>query len=358
MNIDSEVWRDIILPDSSTIDDAVRNLEKSQTRIVAVVNTADVFKGTVCDGDIRRGLLKGLNLTSSINSIVQENALIVPPEINPHVVRALMSINKVQQIPVVDKAGFLVGLHLWDEIFITKSRDNLMVIMAGGLGSRMLPHTEECPKPMLSVRGKPMLEHIIERAIGEGFTNFVLAVNYLGPMIKDYFGHGEKMGIKIEYLLEESPLGTAGALSLFDSPPDTSFIVTNGDVITDIRYGEVLDFHIQHAATATMAVRPHEWENPFGVVKLEGIEIASFEEKPVVRSHINAGVYVLNPSVLSVLTVNEHCDMPTLFERLQEKDKRTIAYPMYETWLDVGRPDDLKLANNLKQAKGTGKAKG
>ncbi len=164
-------------------------------------------------------------------------------------------------------------------------------------------------------------------------------------MIEDHFRNGDHLDVQIDYLREKSPLGTAGALGLLNPQPDAPFVVTNGDVITDIRYGELLDFHNRYDATATMAVRVHEWQHPFGVVQTQGVEIVGFEEKPVARSHINAGVYALSPDVLNDLTAEAPCDMPTLFERLQAKAKRTVAYPMHEPWLDVGRPDDLTHAN-------------
>jgi NDP-sugar pyrophosphorylase family protein len=253
----------------------------------------------------------------------------------------LMVANKIQQIPVVDEHRRVVGLHLWDEVSTPPTRSNVMVIMAGGMGTRLRPHTENCPKPMLSVAGKPMLEHIIERAKLEGFSHFVLAIHYLGHMVEGYFADGERLGVRIDYLREQTPLGTAGALGLLNPRPEAAFVVTNGDVITDIRYGELLDFHVRHNAAATMAVRVHEWQHPFGVVQTQGVEIIGFEEKPVARSHINAGVYALHPDALNLLSGDTHCDMPTLFERLQAESKRTVAYPMHEPWLDVGRPDDL-----------------
>jgi NDP-sugar pyrophosphorylase family protein len=185
-----------------------------------------------------------------------------------------------------------------------------------------------------------MLEHIIENAKLGGFRRFVLAIHYLGHMIEEYFGNGDRLGVQIDYLREQSPLGTAGALGLLYPRPEAAFVVTNGDVITDIHYGELLDFHIRHAAAATMAVRVHEWQHPFGVVQIRGLEIVGFEEKPVARSHINAGVYVLEPDTLGALSVDTHCDMPALFERLQAKNQPTVAYPMHEPWLDVGRPSD------------------
>ena len=345
MNTSEQIWRQAIMPASATIAQAIGNLDKIAIKIVLVANEIGVLEGTISDGDIRRGLLKGLDLNSPLASIVHHNALVVTAEMSRDLVMQLMVANKIQQIPVVDERHIIIGLHLWDEITTPPTRPNLMVIMAGGMGTRLLPHTENCPKPLLSIAGKPMLEHIIERAKLEGFNHFVIAIHYLGEMIEAYFGNGERLNVRIDYLRENSPLGTAGALSLLNPHPNASFVVTNGDVITDIHYGELLDFHTRQNAAATMAVRVHEWQHPFGVVQIHGVEIVGFEEKPIARSHINAGVYALNPLALSVLTANSHCDMPTLFERLQANKKRTVAYPMHEPWLDVGRPDDLKKAS-------------
>jgi dTDP-glucose pyrophosphorylase len=347
VNSSEQLWRQAILPFDATIGQAIHNLNEVSVKIVLVANAAGVLEGTISDGDIRRGLLKGLDMNSPIASIIHRNALVVPPELGRDLVMQLMLANKIQQIPVVDQQHHIVGLHLWDEMTMPPSRPNLMVIMAGGMGTRLRPHTEDCPKPLLLVAGKPMLEHIIERAKLEGFNHFVLAIHYLGHMIEAYFGKGERLGVQIDYLREESPLGTAGALGLLKPIPDAPFVVTNGDVITDIHYGELLDFHTRHNAAATMAVRVHEWQHPFGVVQTQGVEIVGFEEKPIARSHINAGVYALDPLALSVLTADAHCDMPTLFERLQTNKKRTVAYPMHEPWLDVGRPDDLLAANKI-----------
>jgi dTDP-glucose pyrophosphorylase len=351
-----ERWRQAILPVDSTIQQAIRNLDQVAIKIVLVVNERVELEGTISDGDIRRGLLKGLDLNSPIASLIHRNALVVPPEMGRDMVMQLMVANKIQQIPVVNECRHVVGLHLWDEITSPPERSNLMVIMAGGMGTRLRPHTENCPKPLLHVAGKPMLEHIIERAKLEGFSHFVLAIHYLGHMIEDHFGNGESMGVQIDYLREQSPLGTAGAIGLLNPRPVDAFVVTNGDVITDIRYGELLDFHIRHDAIATMAVRVHEWQHPFGVVQTQGVEIVGFDEKPVARSHINAGVYALDPDALNVLSEGSHCDMPTLFERLQAKAKRTVAYPMHEPWLDVGRPDDLQSANGQLANKTSGKS--
>jgi dTDP-glucose pyrophosphorylase len=352
VNSTEQIWRKAILPAQATIQQAISNLDQVAIKIVLVVNAAGELEGTISDGDIRRGLLKGLSISSPITNVIHRNPLVVPPEMGRELVKQLMLANKIQQIPAVDERNHVVGLHLWDEITTTPVRANLMVIMAGGMGTRMLPYTESCPKPLLLVGGKPMLEHIIERAKVEGFSHFVLAIHYLGHMIEDHFGNGERLGVQIDYLREQSPLGTAGALGLLNPRPETAFVVTNGDVITDIRYGELLDFHLRHKSAATMAVRVHEWQHPFGVVQTQGVEIIGFEEKPIARSHINAGVYALNPDALNELVTDARCDMPTLFGRLQVKAKRTVAYPMHEPWLDVGRPDDLAAvrANSVKNS--------
>lgn len=341
----NDIWKHAILRPSASIRDAIRNLNNVAIQIVLVTDEEGRLAGTVCDGDIRRGLLKGLDLDSPIESVLYRSPMVVPSSMSRDLVMQLMAANKIHQVPIVDERRLVLGLHLWDDIVAPVTRENSMVIMAGGKGSRLRPQTESCPKPMLPVAGKPMLEHIVERAKAEGFTRFVLAVHYLGNMIEDYFGDGCKFGVHIDYLREDKPLGTAGALSLLSPRPELPFVVTNGDVMTDIRYGELLDFHLRHGAAATMAVRVHEWQHPFGVVRIDGVDIVGFEEKPVARTHINVGVYALAPETLDCMQVNDVCDMPSLFERIQGRGTRTVAYPMHEPWLDVGRPDDLKLAN-------------
>lgn len=345
MSVSEQIWRTVVLPLKSTIKQAIANLNETGLQIVLVLDEGDVLLGTVTDGDIRRGLLRGLALDDSIEHVMRSNSLVVPPEMSRDMVMQLMQANRFRQLPVVDMGYKVVSLHLWDEITAPADRPNLMVIMAGGLGTRLRPHTENCPKPMLPVAGKPMLEHIIERAKLEGFGHFVISIQYLGHIIEEYFGTGERLGVQIEYLKELTPLGTAGALGLLSPRPELPFVVTNGDVLSDIKYGELLDFHSRYFAIATMAVRLHEWQHPFGVVQTKGVDITGFEEKPIARTHINAGIYALSPDALNAMTANNHCDMPTLFEQLQVEGKRTVAYPMHEPWLDVGRPDDLNRAN-------------
>ena len=337
----SILWRSTLVPADATLQQVIRNLDDSSLQISLVTSPDEVLVGTITDGDIRRGLLRGLDMNSPIDSIIHRDSMVAPPEISRDLVMNLMRANGVSALPILNESRQVVGLHLLNELLVPEKRPNPIIIMAGGKGTRLMPHTENCPKPMLVVGTKPILEHIIERAKAEGFYHFILSIHYLGHVIEDYFGDGSRWGVKIEYLREKSPLGTAGAIGLMTPRPKVPFVVTNGDVMTDIRFSELLDFHIRHQATATMAVRVHQWQHPFGVVQTNGVDILGFDEKPISRSHINAGVYALESNALDVLGDNTHCDMPTLFERLKDKKQRTVVYPMHEPWLDVGRPDDL-----------------
>lgn len=334
-----------MLPLDSTIQEAIRSLEISSVQIVLIASESEVLIGTLSDGDIRRAFLRGFSLNSKIYDVINRTPLVAPPEIGREHAINLMHANKIHQLPMVNRDGKVVGLYLWDSALSVEPLSNFMVIMAGGRGTRLLPYTENCPKPMLEIGGKPMLEHIIERAKADGFQNFIISLHYLGEIIEEYFDDGRKFGVNIEYLRENSPLGTAGCLSILKTRLDAPFLVTNGDVLTDIHYNEIVNFHERHNAVATMAVRQHEIQNQFGVVRTKGIEIEGFDEKPIYLSHINAGIYVLNPGALDQLEENQSCDMPTLFERLKKNGGRTIVYPMHEPWLDVGRPSDLKAAN-------------
>jgi dTDP-glucose pyrophosphorylase len=336
-----QIWRRALLRSDATVEDAVRNLDQVAIKIVLIVDEGNRFIGTISDGDIRRALLRGLKFDSSIETLINRKALIVPNEMSRELVIQLMAANKIYQVPIINDRQELVGLHLWDEMLEQEERPNTVVIMAGGMGRRLMPHTKLVPKPMVMISGKPMLEHIINRCKAEGFTNFVISIHHLGHIIEEYFQFGERFGVNIEYIKESSPLGTAGSLSLLQPKPTSPFVVTNGDVITNLRYGELVDFHNRQSAMATMAIRVHEWQNPFGVVETSGIEITGFREKPIVVSHINAGIYVFSPEALSELKESECCDIPEFFERIRIRGGRTLAYPMHEPWHDIGRPEDL-----------------
>lgn len=346
----TEHFRQSLLFNPATIKQAVECIERAGVRIAVVVDDRQRLIGTITDGDVRRGLLRGLTLASSADEIVQRDPLVLPPGMDRHAVVSLMQANRIHQIPMVDADRQVVGLHVLDDLTQPPLQSGRMVIMAGGKGTRLRPHTESCPKPMLPVAGRPMLEHIIEHARADGFERVTISLCYLGDMIRAHFGDGARWDVAIDYIEETSPLGTGGALSLLDPAPDEPFLVTNGDVLTDVRYSDILAYHKAHQASATMAVRSHEWQHPFGVVQTDGVDITGFEEKPVYRSHVNAGIYAFDAQALRYLNNGEHCDMPTLFERLQASHMRTIVYPMHEPWLDVGRPDDLERARSERSA--------
>jgi len=221
------------------------------------------------------------------------------------------------------------------------------VVMAGGFGKRLMPITKTTPKPMIDVGGRPILAHIIEKGKSEGFINIVISVFYLDEQIKAYFGDGEKFGLHISYIEEPSPLGTAGALSMMSTRPKEDFVVTNGDIISKVPFKQMLDYHKAHQAKGTMAVYPQSWENPFGVVETDGVDIIKIEEKPVHKNNVNAGVYVLSPDALKYIPEKQNFSMPDVFSALRKNHHRTIAYPIHETWLDVGRHEDLKRARSM-----------
>ena len=338
-------WKKTLLLQGSTIGDAIHNLDNSSMQVSIVVSDDNILIGTITDGDIRRGLINGLSLNSTINSIVQQDAFVAPVDITREAVLHVMRANKIQQIPVVDTNRRVVGLHLLNDKDQQVSSNHSMVIMAGGFGTRLQPQTKSCPKPLLKVSGKPMMEHIINQAISEGFREFIITTHYLAHMIKDYFGDGKSWGVKISYLQEEIPLGTAGGIARVKDKIIKPFVVTNGDILTNIRYADILRFHYQHQADATMAVRQYEWQHPFGVVEMAGIDIVGFNEKPISYNHINAGVYCISPDVIDELDKDVYCDMPDLFMRLKDSGKRVIAYPVHEPWLDVGDQETFKKAD-------------
>ena len=338
-------YKKTLLKENSTIRDTINSLEKSALQVVLIIKPNKMLIGTITDGDIRRGLLSGLKMEDSVKKLINRNPLVATLSMTKSMMNKLMKINKIHQLPIIDKHKKVIGLYVWDEVNILDDRKNLVVIMAGGRGKRMLPFTKDCPKPLLPLGDKPILEHILIKAKSEGFSNYVFSINYLGNMIKNFFGDGKRFNVSIKYLKEKFPLGTAGGLSLLKPRPKSPFIVCNGDIISDIKFGDLLDFHKRNNAFATMAVKPYEIKNPYGVAQIKGNEIINLEEKPVVKSQINTGVYVLDPLIFKYLVKNKYLDMNVLFKNLIKKSKKVLAYPAYEIWLDVGRPKDFNKAS-------------
>jgi len=338
-------WQKAILPVTSSIHEAIGCLDDTSLKIILVVEVNGLFLGTVTDGDIRRGILRGISLDDPLSSIFNNQYISCNHGLPKDKVLDLMRTNAVQQIPVIDSDNTLIGLHSWDFLETLVLRPNCIVVMAGGIGSRLNPYTENCPKPMLQVMGKPILEHIVEKGKAEGFRKFIFTVRYLAHMIEEYFGNGQDFGVEIEYLHEAEPLGTAGALSLLRQQLSLPFVLTNGDVLTNLSYGDLLDFHLSAAAQLTMGVRMHEIQNPFGVVEIIGEQVISYQEKPIIRSFINAGIYALDPKIIDLVPENQAFDMPELFTLLRLRGGAVVAYPLYENWIDIGRPSDFEFAN-------------
>ncbi len=338
-------WTVTLTAPGEDLHAAIVALDRAGQQILLVVDDTRRLLGTLTDGDVRRALLRGLPLTARVEEAMFRTPMVVGPDLDRAAVLNLMRVNKLRQLPIVDAAGRVTGLHVWDQVLAAPARDNIVVLMAGGFGKRMMPFTETVPKPMLQVGGKPLLQHAVERAHADGFRRFLISLHYLPDVIRDHFGDGRSFDVEIDYIMEDTPLGTAGALSLMRDRPADPILVANGDVLTDVRLSDMLEFHRAQGAQATMAVREHQYHNPFGVVQTDGMLITGFEEKPVWRTRINAGIYVLSPQALDVLTPGAHCNMPTLFDRVRERGGRTIVYPMHETWMDVGNPQDLLKAN-------------
>jgi NDP-sugar pyrophosphorylase family protein len=252
----------------------------------------------------------------------------------------------LHQLPVVDARGRVVGLEVVDDYLNAPEREEWVVIMAGGLGSRLKELTRETPKPMLTVGSRPILETIIRSFAEQGFRNFYLAVNYKAEQIEAHFGDGSRFGIRVHYLREKERMGTAGALSLLPAAPDRPFIVTNADLLTKEDYCEMVDRHVAEAADATMGVRKYEMQVPFGVVREEGGRISGIEEKPVHQFVVSAGMYVLSPSVLDLVPADTFFDMPSLFDAAIAQALHARCHHVDGYWLDIGRPADFEQANN------------
>jgi dTDP-glucose pyrophosphorylase len=338
-------WTETIVSLDSTVQVAIRNLNDTGARIVLVADSESKFVGVVVDGDIRRGMLQGVTLIDQVAKIVNYDAKSVLPEVSRSDALKLMEAWKVSHLPVVDRAGKLCGLHSYMDTSFYATRTNLFVVMAGGFGTRMGAATTKTPKPMLEVAGKPMLEHLLIRAMKSGFVNFAISIHHHGEVIENYFGDGSRYGIRIAYLREKRPLGTAGSLSLLNPLPIESIVVSNADLVSSVDFGALLDFHLIQGGDATMAVRDHEWQNPFGVVKISDGKVMEIKEKPINVSTISVGMYAFNPLVLKEIDFKTECDMPQLFEQLIRKGKVIVPFPVHESWKDVAAREDLDLIN-------------
>ncbi len=337
---------EIKIRSNTTIREALRIIDLGAMKIALIIDESGKLIGTLSDGDIRRGLLKNLNMDDSIESIYNRNPIFC--SINDpknKVIQTALS-RKIYQIPLVDERGQVVKLAEIDHLIRKEIKPNTVVIMAGGKGQRLLPLTQNTPKPMLPVGGKPILETLIHRLQGHGFSRILLSINFHGEQIKAHFGDGRKYGVSIEYIEEKQKMGTAGSLGLIDHQLHEPILVMNGDILTNVNFENLLDFHIQAEAVATMCIREYGLEVPYGVVRLNKNNIIAIEEKPVQQFYVNAGIYVLNPDVLDYIPKGKAIDMTGVFEKLVLEQSLTVSFPIREFWMDIGKLEDYNRANH------------
>ncbi|MFG5103987.1 nucleotidyltransferase family protein [Campylobacter lari] len=314
-------------------------------RILLVENSTKKFVGIIADPDIRRAFLKGYKLDNTIQEIINRNPVVANIRDSKEQILKLSAKYNIYQIPILDDEGNVVRIEKILDNFYSIENNNIVVIMAGGLGTRLRPLTENIPKPMLKVGNKPILEIIIERFKKQGFKNFILCVNYKADIIENYFKDGKSFDVNIQYTYENKRMGTAGALSLIKDVGKQPFFVTNGDILADINYNTMLNHHIDKKSLATMGVRKHFYQIPYGVVITnDKNQIIDIEEKPEYSFLVNSGVYVLNPEIIDLIPKNEFFDMPKLFENIKEVNKKSV-YFIEDYWIDIGRHDEYKQAN-------------
>ena len=335
----------IKITSDATIKQALKVISDGAVQIAIVVDKKGRLLGTLTDGDIRSGLLRGLNLKSFIKEIYFKKPIIAKKSDSREKLLKVALSNKIHQIPIVDEGNKVIGIHILDELIKPKINSNEVVIMAGGKGMRLRPLTKNIPKPMLKVGNKPILQTIVEKFKESGYINFVICVNYKSKIITNYFGDGTKFGVKIRYIKEKKRMGTAGALSLFEKKPQEPFFVINGDLLTNLNFNKMLDFHILHNSKATMCIAECNFSSPYGEVRLNNEDIKSIEEKPIRKVFVNAGVYILDPRCINLIP-KKFYDMTTLFKKMISKKLKTISFPLGEYWLDIGRLNDFKKAND------------
>jgi dTDP-glucose pyrophosphorylase len=331
----------LILNENSSFYDAIKKLDENGNGALTIIDNKGLFIGLITDGDVRRALL---NKHLDLDYIINKHPYKMSKETTTSQRIAYLKQVKRRHLPIVDKDNILLGIFTLDSVDF-QLMHNPVVIMAGGLGKRLEELTKEIPKPMLQVGDKPLLETILLSFLDQGFHRFYISVNYKKEIIMEYFGNGSKWGVDIEYLVEESRLGTAGALSLIQENHTNPIVVTNGDVLTNMDYDRFLRHHLEQKSQATMCVREYEYIIPYGVIEVEGYNITTLTEKPKKLLNVNAGVYVIEPEVISKIPKDTYYDMTTLFEDVAKINQRSCVYFLKDYWIDVGQIKELKQAN-------------
>ena len=338
--------KDLTIAPEATVRAALEAIDRSKRQIALVVSADGRLVATVTDGDVRRGILRGVDLDGPVSQVMNPAPTTVTQGAPDAETRRLIRARKLHHVPVLDATGHLVDLAMVEDLFGVTPKDTRIVLMAGGLGKRLRPLTETMPKPMLPVGGKPLLEQIIGVFADQGFWRISISVNYRADMVRDHFGDGSAFGVEIDYIEEEKAMGTAGALSLLSVKPEAPFVVMNGDLLVALQFSELLAFHKEKGAIGTMVVRDFEYQVPYGVVRSDAGLMTGIEEKPVERFFVNGGIYVLSPEALDHLTPGEPLDMPDLLTRITGAGGKVGVYPLRDYWRDIGRIDDLEAARS------------
>ena len=338
-------WKNVLITLNTTVLSAIKLMDSEALRVLLVVDDTQHLLGIITDGDIRRYLLKQADLEASVEHVMNKHPTTATVSENQDQLLMKMHSLSILHLPVVDDENRIIGLETFDSFFTKNQRDNAVIFMAGGLGKRLHPLTVDCPKPLLKIGDKPISEILLENFIKCGFKNFYFSVNYKADMIRDYYGSGARWGVNIQYIEENAALGTAGSLSLLPTIPNKSFFVINADILTNINFGHVLDFHCEqnNASHATLCVRQHQNTIPFGVVNINEANhrLIDIEEKPTKNYFVNAGIYILEPEALQHLSFNSYCDMPNFLTRLIHHGLNVTTFPIREYWLDIGHHDNL-----------------
>lgn len=336
---------EIKINQNASIKEALEVIDKGAIKVAVVLSDDGLLLGMLNDGDIRRALLKGMSLGNSIAGIINKHPVVANINDTKERILELANEKKLHQIPIISN-GKLIGIQDIREFLAPKNKPNKVILMVGGLGTRLRPLTNDVPKPMLDVGNKPILHTIVENFVKYGYTDIIMCVNYKSEIIKEYFGNGDKFGVKIEYVLESKRMGTAGALSLLQKRPKDDFFVMNGDLLTNVNFEYLHEYHKDSNACASICIRKYEMQVPYGVVNVRANKVTSIEEKPTQSFFVSAGIYMFSPIVLDFIPKGVFYDMPTLFSELLKHDFPIHPFPIREYWLDIGRMDEYRRAND------------
>ena len=338
-------WKRAILKNSKTMRDAIELLDYEETKIVMVSDNFGKLVGTITDGDIRRALIKRQDMDTKLSEIMFKEPTVAHENDSESFIMSIMKNLSLRQIPIVDDHRHIIGLKIGKDFLRSQTKDNPVFLMAGGFGTRLQPLTKDIPKPLLNVGGKPILEIILNQFIELGFHIFYISTHYKAEMLSKYFGDGSNWGVSINYIYEERPLGTAGALGLLQHDLlNLPVIVMNGDLLTKVNIDHLLSFHNEQGGVATIAVREYDFQVPYGVVEVEDQQIKSIVEKPTQSFFVNAGVYVLSKSIIKKIDKGEYLDMTNLLAQEISNLEQINMFPIHEYWLDIGQHEQFEQA--------------